>query len=50
MRYGREVEKDVKFEDDIYVLVSCLVFVNYLIAKFEEKNEFKVMRGNNDDF
>lgn len=39
IRHAGAIEKDAKREDAIYMLVSCSAFVNYLIAKYEDKKD-----------
>lgn len=37
IRHAGSIENGAKREDAIYMLVSCSAFVNYLIAKYEDK-------------
>lgn len=39
IRHAGAIENGAKREDAIYMLVSCSAFVNYLIAKYEDKKD-----------
>lgn len=39
IRHIGDIENGAKREDAIYMLVSCSAFVNYLIAKYEDKKD-----------
>lgn len=45
IRHAGVIEKEAKREDALYMLVSCLVFVNYIIDKLKIVLEMENKNG-----